>query len=46
MPGKRRGGMPHLSKYQPLADYLATQETDTVRLTFAEFEAILGFSQN
>jgi len=30
------------SKYQPLADYLATLTVDEVMLTFAEIEAILG----
>ena len=30
------------SKYQPLTDYLATQPSDTVTLTFAEIEAMLG----
>ena len=30
------------SKYQPLAVYLAAQPGDTVTLTFAEVEAVIG----
>jgi hypothetical protein len=30
------------SKYQPLADWLAAQSGDSVTLTFAQIEAILG----
>ena len=33
---------PKGSKYQPLADYLAAQTADEVRLSFAAIEAILG----
>ena len=33
-----------MSRYQPLADFLATQKTDQWEATFAEIEAQLGFS--
>jgi hypothetical protein len=32
----------HLSKYQPLTDYLAALPAATVTLTFPEIEAIIG----
>ncbi len=43
MPGNR-GGLPARgSKYQPLADYLASEDGETVSLPLAQIEAILGF---
>ena len=33
---------PGARKYQPLADYLAAQHADEVRLSFAQIEAIVG----
>ena len=33
---------PRVSKYQPLADYLAAQSADEVTLSFAQIEALIG----
>ena len=43
MPGRRTGPLSRLSKYQPLADFLATQEADTHTLPLVQIEITLGF---
>ncbi len=43
MPRRRNRPATRPSKYQPLADYLATQNADALQLALLEIEAILGF---
>ncbi|HEY7908992.1 MAG TPA: hypothetical protein VIC60_08950 [Thermomicrobiales bacterium] len=42
MPRKWYPGPPHVSRYQPLVDFLAAYPEPAVTLTFAAIEAIIG----